>query len=98
MADVRVNEETETDRGWRFDVDIREADGVERRVCVALSWHDYDLWGRGAVPPADVARALVRVLVDRGAIGSLGESFDASSARRLVRTLDADVPEALTTG
>ena len=98
MAEIRIDEETETDRGWRFHAMIRAEGEEARRFMVRVSWADYDLWGRGAVPPAEVARALMRVLFDRGALDDLGESFDASSARRLVRTLDDDVPRALTDG
>jgi len=95
VAEILIERETESDRGWRFDVLIRNDDADEQRLRVRLSWADYDLWGRGSIPPVSVVRALVDLLSDRGALETLGSSFDASSARRLVRTLDADMPEQL---
>lgn len=92
MAAFTIVQETETGRGWRYDVRLDAGATLD----VSLRWADCDLWGRGSVPPVRVVEALLLVLIDRGALEDLGPKFDASTARRLVRTLDEDVPEQLT--
>ncbi len=91
MADICIETEIDSHNGWVFTVRI---DSV-RTLDIRLSWSDYDLWGRGSIPPADVVRALVRVLLKTDALLTLGSAFDASTARRLVRSLDTDIPEQL---
>lgn len=91
MADIRIESESESRNGWLFSVRT----GDEMKFDVRLSWSDYDLWGRGSIPPAEVVRALIRVLLKSDALATLGNAFDASTARRLVRTLDSDIPEQL---
>ena len=93
MAALTIIEEHERAGGWEFGASVNG-----RAVTLRLSWQDYDLWGRGAVPPSEVARAVLSVLDRAGELSALGRVFDASSARRIVRTLDEDVPDALTGG
>ena len=63
MAALTINEEHELPGGWSFEAAVGP-----RAIRLRLSWQDYDLWGRGTVPPADVARAVIRVLERRSAL------------------------------
>jgi len=65
--------------------------GFWREVEVVLSWVDYDHWGGGSVSPASVVRGVVAAALEAGAMGELGERFDAARVRRLVSDLDAAV-------
>ena len=102
---VTVREETETDRGWSFAVEIApaattgggdtsescsEPDGPVRTVTVALSWVDYDHLSGGSASPALVVRAIVEEALERGVLSEFGERFDAARAdRRSAGLLDA---------
>lgn len=89
---IRALSEAEAVRGWLFDVEIDRPGGA---VCcdVALSWVDYEHWCHGAASPSRVAEAVVRAVVEAGV--DVPARFDASTARRWVRELDARVREAL---
>jgi len=83
MAGAEIRRESETGRGWRYEVALR---GGERVVEVTLDWSDHDHWSAGAAPPSRVVGALIEVLED--ARVRIPDRFDASTARRLVGDLD----------
>ena len=89
MAMVEILEEQEAKDGWSFTAQVLDSAGDLSRLCIRLSWADYNLWSPdGADPPAEVARAALEFLADRVEAEDLPASFDASLTRR--RFVDAD--------
>ncbi|MEZ6318527.1 MAG: hypothetical protein R3B49_07215 [Phycisphaerales bacterium] len=88
VAAVDVGPETETPRGWSYDLRVVWMDDAETEHTVTLSWHDHDHWSGGANPPSRVVAAVVRVAGDALGREKLPARFDAATARRWVPTLD----------
>lgn len=93
MSVVQVGAETETDRGWSYEVHVRR-DGAVTRHMVTLAWVDHDYWCGGTRPPSEVVERLISLLTRRLASG-LPERFDASTARRWVPEIDSEMTRAL---
>ncbi|MCL4742093.1 MAG: hypothetical protein KJZ54_07810 [Phycisphaerales bacterium] len=95
MSVVQVGAETETDRGWSYDVHIRVA-GADTRHVVTLAWVDHDYWCGGTRPPSEVIERLLRFVVGR-VEAALPERFDAATVRRWLPDIDAEMTHALAT-
>ena len=101
MAHPRVIIEQERDapRGWTFRVRVAPPPGDQRAGDdlreVRLSWVDHEYWSHGQCPPSGVVAALVGLLLEHDALGTLGESFDAAAARRVLPILDDELPRRL---
>jgi hypothetical protein len=80
-------QETETESGWIFCVQIAEGEAM-RELEMSLSWADYEYWGRGIVRPVDVAKALLRVATAQLDSGILPDRFDAARLRRTIAHFD----------
>ena len=91
MASVHVGTETETPRGWAFEVRVVDDAGTGRDHVVELGWADYDLWCGGTEPPADVVAALLAFWLEREPAAALRDRFDAA----LIRRRHPEVDEAL---
>jgi len=93
MSVVQVGAETETDRGWSYDVRIRVAGAVTRHV-VTLAWVDHDYWCGGTRPPSEVVERLLRFVV--GSVeAALPERFDAATVRRWIPDIDTEMTQSL---
>jgi hypothetical protein len=95
VAEVEVQSEQETDRGWSFEVVVRSGAYGGSRHTVTLSWADYNRWTpSGAEAPERVVRAVVRFVAERwqeGALapdGCLPRRFDSATVRRWFPDLD----------
>lgn len=88
MATVHVRTETETGRGWSFDVLVVDDSGAETVYEVALSWADYDLWCGGARAPVRVIESLFEFLLEREPAEAIRRRFDASLVRRFFSEVD----------
>ncbi len=93
MSVVQVGAETETDRGWSYDVHVRRADAVTHHV-VTLAWVDHDYWCGGTRPPSEVVERLMTLVVLRLASG-LPDRFDAATARRWIPEIDSEMMRTL---
>ena len=93
MAAVEILSECETDHGWTFRTQVIDGEGALYRHDLHLSWADYNLWSSGADAPQSVAAAVLGLLSNRLAPGTLRASFDASLARRLVPDADEQIPK-----
>jgi len=82
---VRVGAETETGRGWSYEVSALLADGTATTHVVTLSWTDHDEISGGAVGPSRVVEAVMEVVCEK--LGEAPARFDVSTARRLVTGL-----------
>ena len=97
MLRAEAEAESDTDRGWRFDLALyRRATPVApeetvRRFVLTLSWQDYERWCAGAMPPSRVAESVARCAASRLGPEALPDHADASTLRRLVPTLDDDL-------
>ncbi|MEM1165920.1 MAG: hypothetical protein AAGI30_06470 [Planctomycetota bacterium] len=89
-AAIRVCEEEEHGRGWRFRVEA-SADGLDAEFHVTLSWADYDHWSRGAASPARVVEELVRFMLEREALDATQQDFDAARLRRRFDEVDETI-------
>ncbi|MCW5775385.1 MAG: hypothetical protein KIS87_02920 [Phycisphaeraceae bacterium] len=94
MSIVQVGAETETDRGWSYEVRVAAPDGGFSHHVVTLAWVDHDYWCGGTRPPSEVIERLMALVVRRRAIG-LPESFDAATARRWMPDLDREMMRGL---
>ncbi len=76
---VEVVSEQEEENGLKFSVTFGE------QACeLSLSWADYNLWSPdGTLPPAIVADAVVRVMLEHGP-QKIPIRLDASILRRLI--------------
>lgn len=94
MAQVEIVGESEQAACWVFDVQVLDGAGGLSQHRVRLSWADYNLWSAdGGDAPARVAEAVVQFLLTRMTPDELGESFDASIARRKHEDADAMIPQ-----
>jgi len=95
----RIGHETETDRGWSYDVTVHRAGGPGTRHTVTLSWADHDLLSGGLHPPSRTMRAAMRVLVgvDPSVIDPSGlpSRFDLSTLRRMIAGFDDAVRDRM---
>ena len=94
MAKVVVESERQAERGWVFKV-VVERDAAppnppppRTEHDVALAWVDYEYWSQGTAAPEQVARAVVEALLRDDPFRELPARFDASTARRWLRSLD----------
>lgn len=91
MHQIRIHSETDAAGGWKFTVETHVHSENPRRATMKLSYADYNLWcASGACAPADVARAVVRFMLEQ--CNELPDSFDASLARRRFPQADAVIP------
>lgn len=88
MAVVHVETEQDAANGWTFRVRIERAHAPDSLHEVALSWVDYEFWSGGTAPPADVAAAVVRFLLEQPGEDPPPQRFDASTIRRRHPDLD----------
>ncbi|MEM7622675.1 MAG: hypothetical protein AAF235_05675 [Planctomycetota bacterium] len=99
-VDVTVNNETDTDHGWRYSVGVRvhatPASTPDTEHIVTLSWADHDHLSGGATPPQTTVRAVV--LVGAEHLGTdLPRRFDTANLRRLIDAFDDAVMRRLGT-
>jgi hypothetical protein len=93
LARVIVHAETDSPRGWRYQVVVeRDGFGASDHE-VTLSWADHEYWCGGHDPPSSVVERFVGVVASRAGEGRvpspLPARFDASTARRWLPELDA---------
>jgi len=82
-ADIVILEESETPRGWRFRCRLLDLDDK----AVRLDWADYQFWcPAGTVPPADVVRTAIQVMLEHGA--TILDDFDIARIRHVVPSAD----------
>lgn len=95
VAALEVLAEVETQSGWSFDIEILWTAAGSTRHQVTLSWVDHDHLSGGRVPPSKVAEAIANtVAAVKGPLDTPVE-FDASTARRWIENLDAQVRQQL---
>ncbi len=102
VAKVRVERETEIDRGWSFDIAVAEAPAApgengaaESRHTLVLNWADYDLWSHGASRPERVAEAVALFYMDRAGEALPARPLDAATVRRRFPEIDRELPAML---
>ncbi len=101
LAKVSVESEQQVEGGWVFVVAV-ERDSAPPNPPpprteheVTLSWVDYEYWSHGAVAPEKVAQRVVEALLRDDPFRELPQRFDASTARRWMRSLDATMETLL---
>jgi hypothetical protein len=87
MAEIDVKTEVDGDRGWTYEVEVRDG-SVTHRYEVTLSWSDYDLWSRGQVAPERVVKAAFVFLLEREPADAIMKRFDCSVIRRYFPEVD----------
>ncbi|TVQ63198.1 MAG: hypothetical protein EA378_02595 [Phycisphaerales bacterium] len=104
MAHVEVQQETETARGWVYEVRIsdvaRDPSGRPDRATVTqtrhevrLDWADHDHWSGGTISPSRVVEAVLACVLEHKAEAALPEGelphkFDLATTRRWLPTID----------
>ena len=83
---IDLIEETQTARGWAYDLSITTPEGRTTYHHLTLSWQDHDHWTGGSTPPSQLAERLLGLLIADGV--ELPARFDASTARRWLPHLD----------
>jgi hypothetical protein len=94
MVDIEISTETDSSRGWRFNVTLF-TEGRKRDYDVSLSWSDYDHWSHGRVPPEQVVRAAFKFLLDREPADAILGQFDCAVIRRYFPEVDQKLPDYL---
>lgn len=101
VAQVTVETERQVEGGWVFTV-VVERDSAPPNPPpprteheVMLSWVDYEYWSHGQVAPEQVVRRVVEALLRDDPFRELPARFDASTARRWLRSLDATMETLL---
>jgi hypothetical protein len=89
MAQIRVENEQETPRGWRYHVVVEREGAAATEHEVALAWVDHEHWCGGRLAPSTVVERLFGVLLEQG--DEIPARFDASTARRWCRALDEEL-------
>ncbi len=92
MVLIQSLTEQEEPQGWCFEVKLESGD-LCRDIEVRLSWADYNLWSHTGVDmPWLVARAALVFVLRFRKVRELPERLDASLARRLDSSADAQIP------
>ncbi|MEM0914266.1 MAG: hypothetical protein AAGB29_01225 [Planctomycetota bacterium] len=91
MAEIEIGTETESARGWSYDVTVFDA-GRTHRYAVTLSFSDYDLWSKGAAPPSTVVQRAFAFLLEREPASAILSRFDCSVIRRYFPEVDQVLP------
>jgi len=94
MANITVQTEQDTGRGWVFHVEVDDS-GQTHRYEVTLSWPDYDLWSHGQVSPEKVIRAAFEFLLEREPASMILSKFDCAVIRRYFSEVDRELPKLL---
>lgn len=96
---IHVGPETETGRGWSYEVSLAWPDGHASSHSVTLSWADHDLIAGGMHPPSRTVEAAMCVLLAVGGdvikIADLPERIDVSTLRRQITDFDGLVQARL---
>lgn len=79
---VDVGPETDSGRGWLYDITIEFERGDPAHITLALSWVDHDDLSGGTVPPSKVAARLIEAALDVIGVDALPRRVDASTLRR----------------
>lgn len=87
MTTIKVEHETETGHGWRYEVTVERA-GLTTLHTVGLSWADHEWYSGGRLAPSQVVESIVRALVERESAQPLPRTFDCATARRWFPDLD----------
>lgn len=87
--EVRIGPETETGRGWHYEIQITWTDGATTGHEATLSWADHDHLCGGTAAPSRVMEAVIRHALDHGR-GDFPAKFDAATVRRWCPSLDAE--------
>ncbi|MEM1208460.1 MAG: hypothetical protein AAF586_00180 [Planctomycetota bacterium] len=91
MFEIEIGTETESARGWAYDVTVFDR-GRAHRYDVTLSFADYDLWSRGAAPPSTVVERAFGFLLEREPPTAILGKFDCSVIRRYFPEVDTVLP------
>ena len=95
-AHIHIRSEAEVPGGWRYVVEIERAEGAATAHRVRLSWVDHNHWtGERPFTPSHVVQKLLECLLEVAPAVDLPDRFDASTARRWVEGLDAEVSRLL---
>ncbi|MDH3584766.1 MAG: hypothetical protein OER86_11175 [Phycisphaerae bacterium] len=94
MANITVQTEEDSGRGWRFGVELDDA-GQTQQHTVTLSWAEYDLWSHGQVAPERVVEAAFQFLLEREPASAILASFDCAVIRRYFPEVDDALPAML---
>lgn len=94
MAEVEINQETEGESQWSYQVRVFE-NGRTHEYDVTLGFSDYDLWSRGRVAPSRVVEAAFNFLLSREPATSILSRFDCSVIRRYFPEVDEELPRQL---
>lgn len=93
---IQIGPETETGRGWSYEVTIDRSPDQPTRHEVTLSWADHDLLSGGFHPPSRSVEAALAVAIARGErLARLPDRFDVSTLRRMIEGFDELVREKM---
>lgn len=84
---IDIRSEVEIPNGWRFECAV--ASQPDRVFDFTLDWTTYELWSRGAVPPAQIARETIDFLMRSDDWPPNEDHLVAARLRRLHPALDA---------
>ncbi|MHC4996915.1 MAG: hypothetical protein ACYTGQ_17900 [Planctomycetota bacterium] len=94
MTKIDVMTETDSPRGWTFEVRVQEG-GETREFEVTLSWAEYDLWSRGQVAPERVVDSVFVFLLQNEPLEAIKQRFDCAVIRRYFPRVDQELPGLL---
>jgi len=85
---VTIFTESDTGRGWSYEVELVHPDGTATHHRVDLAWVDHDHWSGGRRSPSVVVQAILEWVLAQGDRRLLPARFDASTLRRWYPDLD----------
>jgi len=90
VAQVQIENEQETESGWRFSVRIGGGATSQSSLALILtmSWADYDYWSSGTEPPSEIARHVIEFLLSQRPSAEFPTRFDAATVRRWLPKID----------
>ncbi len=94
MVNIEVQTETDTARGWTFNVTVTK-NNQPSVYEVSLSWSDYDHWSHGRVAPERVVVAAMAYAIEAEGLDELGTRFDCARLRRIWPAIDQELPTRL---
>lgn len=89
---LELMNEIEAGSGWQFTAQFIEPGGELRKIIFGLHWADYDLLcPDGGTEPSLVAETVLRWMIAHAQPAQLTNRLDASLARRIDATADAQI-------
>lgn len=91
---ITLTSESQDSTGWTYHATLSTQTGAWSGT-VKLSFVDYERWGRGTIPPADVVQTAIQVAIAQAASMPESNSLDIARLQHTVKGFDEHMLSAI---